>query len=314
MSLLNVYLTQTSIQRKSSFYRRLVPFSHISLLLLSIAALCMICCHYHPELLYLNEIYCTQWFMVSVVCYSTAMYFLKIAYLVRLNMVKHPSLNNNNNFNNNNTSRRKRRNKSRNRNRNRNINENRNTSSSRNNTTTTVDTNNNNNNNNNNCKFSIKLYGIFFIVTCLIVDLAQYLTIYGEPLYIDNVTQDEIESNSKNIYKNGCKTGIQIWNSIMASILMLIDMFLFYKFVQCYLDKIHLFTKNLTKKFDTNLTYSDIYIHHNNKHSLPKTIPETQILIDTTISPNDSLSHSHSHSHSLSNNITKSDKAGGDVN
>lgn len=196
INLLHFYLTQTSIERKTIFYRRILPFSHAALFLQLLAALCMICSHYHPELVYMDQLYCVEWFMLSCVFYATAMYCIKIAYLVRLNMVNNP-----------------------------------------------VKVNK--------CQFTIKLYCIFFVAMCLFVDFVQYITIDGEPLFIDSITNTDINFGliDKNSYKNGCSTKFQVWNGILACGLMTIDAIFFYRFVQSYLNKI----RNLIEIHETKL-------------------------------------------------------------
>ena len=207
LNLWSYYLTQTSIQRKTTFYRRILPFSHISLLLMLISTLCMICSYFHPELFYLNKLYCVEWYMLACICYATSMYFLKIAYLVRLNMVNNP--------------------------------ENANQwskgiviyiiffilmclfidyvqyltiygealfkdSYSKNlETTSTTTSTINNNNNNNNSNSNVNTIDVSF-----------------------------------DILKFGCIAGFSRWNGYLACLLMTIDGFFFYKFVRSYLTKI----------------------------------------------------------------------------
>ena len=89
---IHIYLTKTSKMRKPIFYRRILPFSHLSMLLMLFAAMFMICSYFHPELLFDNCCtYCVHFYITAVICYVVAMYLLKTAYLVRLNMVFNPT-------------------------------------------------------------------------------------------------------------------------------------------------------------------------------------------------------------------------------
>ena len=89
---IHIYLTRTSKQRQPIFYRRILPFSHLSMLLMLLGTLSIIFSYFHPELLFDNcSNYCVNFYIIAVICYVGAMYLLKTAYLVRLNMVINPT-------------------------------------------------------------------------------------------------------------------------------------------------------------------------------------------------------------------------------
>ena len=61
------------------------------MLLITLAPLFMIFSYFHPETIFgENACACQQWFAFAVIAFATGLFFLKINYLVRLNMVLSP--------------------------------------------------------------------------------------------------------------------------------------------------------------------------------------------------------------------------------
>ena len=92
VNVLHFYLSKTSEQRQTIFGKKLIFWSHLSMLSMSLAPLLMIFSYYHPENLFDNNIcWCQPWYSFSVIFFCTGLFSLKINYLVRLNMVLNPS-------------------------------------------------------------------------------------------------------------------------------------------------------------------------------------------------------------------------------
>ena len=86
------YLSKTSDARQSKFGRRLILWSHLSMISMTIGALFMIFSYYHPESLFGDNSVCLcgEFYAISVILFCTGLFLLKINYLVRLNMVLNP--------------------------------------------------------------------------------------------------------------------------------------------------------------------------------------------------------------------------------
>lgn len=95
----HLHLTKISEARSTSFGKKLVVWSHLSMVTMSLSPIFIMCSCFHPELWFVTNYnvnnssacFCKLWYQISLVFFITGLFLLKINYLVRLNMILNPS-------------------------------------------------------------------------------------------------------------------------------------------------------------------------------------------------------------------------------
>ena len=89
---LHFYLSKTSDARRRSFGRKLILWSHLSMISMTFGALFTMFSYYHPEAAFSNNSVCLcgHFYAIGIIFFCTGLFLLKINYLVRLDMVLNP--------------------------------------------------------------------------------------------------------------------------------------------------------------------------------------------------------------------------------
>ena len=97
INMCHLYLTKNSAYRKTTFGRKLLFWSHLSMIFVTISPICIVFSYTHVEQMAFiyewthNDCLCAFWYALAMVTFETGFVFLCVNYLVRLNLVLHPT-------------------------------------------------------------------------------------------------------------------------------------------------------------------------------------------------------------------------------